>query len=163
MYDNGLAGYSNVAVGVHPYGWGNAPDVVCCAEEDSRGWDQDPRFFFLDTVVDYRNIMLRYGDSDADLWITEFGWTTWRDLNGTPPEPWMGQITPQEQAEYIARAFEVGQSLDYVGPMMLWNFNFANTDTVLSGNEIAGFSLVVDDGNSLQSRSVFEALQALLQ
>ncbi len=163
MYDNGLAGYSNVAVGVHPYGWGNAPDVVCCAEEDSRGWDQDPRFFFLDTVVDYRNIMLRYGDSDADLWITEFGWTTWRDLNGTPPEPWMALITPQEQAEYIARAFEVGQSLDYVGPMMLWNFNFANTDTVLNGNEIAGFSLVVDDGNSLQSRSVFEALQALLQ
>jgi serine/threonine protein kinase/pSer/pThr/pTyr-binding forkhead associated (FHA) protein len=163
MYENGLGGYSNVAVGVHPYGWGNAPDVVCCATDDSRGWDQDPRFFFLDTLVDYRNIMLRYGDSDAELWVTEFGWTTWRDLNGTPPEAWMALITPQEQAQYIARAFEVGQSLDYVGPMMLWNFNFANTSTVTTGNEIAGFSLVVDDGSSLQSRSVFEQLQALLQ
>jgi len=162
MYQAGLGNYQNVAVGVHPYGWGNAPDDVCCVEE-SRGWDTLPQFFFLNTMTDYRNIMLRYGDSDAQLWVTEFGWTSWQDLNGMPPEAWMAFIDNDQQADYIVRAFEIGQSLDYVGPMFLWNFNFANPDTIRAVNEIAGFSMVIENGEQISRRPVYDRLLNRLQ
>jgi hypothetical protein len=155
MYEAGLANYQNVAIGVHPYGWGNPPDVICC-DEASRGWDNNPKFYFLDTLIAYRNIMLRYGDRDAQMWVTEFGWTTWNDLAAAPPEAWMSFISPSQQGDYIHRAFEIGQSLDYVGPMMLWNFNFANPDTIEQGIEIVGFSLVVDDTNGIRTRPVYD-------
>ena len=46
MYSAGLAQYQDVAVGIHPYGWGNPPDATCCS---TRGWDDNRRFFFRDT------------------------------------------------------------------------------------------------------------------
>ena len=163
MYENGLADFRNVAVGVHPYGWGNAPDAVCCPDS-SRGWDDQPQFYFLHTVIDYRNIMLRYGDDDAQLWVTEFGWTTWGDLGAPPPEQWMAFVSPDQQGQYISRAFEIGQSLDYVGLMVLWNFNFANTATITATNEIAGYSLTVtNDDRDIRTRPAFQHLMGRLQ
>ena len=44
MYDTGLANLDNTAIGVHPFGWGNAPDAVCCDPVDGRGWDEQPQF-----------------------------------------------------------------------------------------------------------------------
>ncbi|MEM6530693.1 MAG: hypothetical protein AAF653_20515, partial [Chloroflexota bacterium] len=68
-------------------------------------------------------------------------------------------ISTAQQGEYVVRAFEIGQSLDYVGPMMLWNFNFANADTIRANNEVAGFSMTVESDASVRARPIYDALK----
>ena len=158
MYNAGLANYQNVAIGAHPYGWGNPPDVICCDPFTGRDWDDQPQFFFLNTVATYQDIISSFGHN-AQLWLTEFGWTTWNDLPYEPPEIWMSYLTTDEQIAYTFRAFEIGSALDYVGPMFLWNFNFANSFTLNNRDEMAGYSLVIsDEDNNFQPRALYSAL-----
>jgi hypothetical protein len=75
----------------------------------------------------YRNIMIKYGDAHKRIWPTEFGWASVEGL-GTAPAQGYGYAadnTEAEQAKYIVRAYEMGQSWGWVGPMFLWNLNFA--------------------------------------
>jgi hypothetical protein len=133
LYDAGLAQYgTDIAVGIHPYGWANAPDDRCC-HNPPRGWDDQPQFFFLDTVEAYRQIMVANGHGDARLWATELGWATFdgmRDSTGVrPPDPpdtpYFSFIDQWQQASYTLRALYLGQQRDYMGPMFVWNLNFA--------------------------------------
>lgn len=141
MYDAGLGQYSDVAVGVHPYGWANPPDATCCG---TRGWDDDPHFFFLDTLRDYRQMMESHGHGSAELWPTEFGWPTWEGFGVEPPEEWMKWLSKWDQGNYILRAFQIGQEQPGIGPMFLWNLNFAVLGNLVeNGDERAGYSLVV--------------------
>ena len=147
MYDAGLGSndFTNIAIGVHPYGWGNPPDVRCCDAIPDRGWDDDPHFFFIETIEAYREIMVNNGDSDRQMWATEFGWGTWSGIPNEPPDGWMLYNSVEQQADYTIRAFEIGQSLDYVGVMFLWNLNFANPTLVEQRNEMVSYSLFVPD------------------
>lgn len=158
MYNAGLgdAYYQNVAIGVHPYGWGNPPDSRCCDNIPDRGWDDDPRFFFLNTLEDYRDIMVANGHQNVQMWGTEFGWATWSGLPNEAPDVWMTYNTPEQQADYTLRAFQIAQGLDYVGPMFLWNLNFANETLIEQRNEMVGYSIFVP---SLPIRPIYEALQ----
>lgn len=143
MYAAGLGNYSDVAIGIHPYGWGNAPDAVCCG---TRGWDNDPHFFFADTVREYREIMTASGHGNTRMWITEIGWATWDGFPGEPPtgSEWMRFNDKWAQANYTMRAFEIVQSTDLMGPMFLWNLNFAILAGMLeNGDERAAYSLVI--------------------
>ncbi len=158
MYDAGLGDsyYQNIAIGVHPYGWGNPPDARCCDNVPDRGWDDDPRFFFLNTIEDYRAIMVANGHQDVQMWGTEFGWATWSGLPNEAPEPWMTYNTPEQQADYTLRAFQIAQDLDYVGPMFLWNLNFANPTLIEERNEMVGYSIFVP---GLAIRPVYDAIR----
>ncbi len=152
MYQAGLGQYqgdSNLAVGVHPYSWGNPPDVRCCNAVDGQSWDDNVHFFFADTLEDYREIMVANGHSSMKMWATEFGWATWAGLPGDPPEAWMGYNTPQDQAAYTVRAFELAQNLDYMGPMIIWNLNLAqvNPELIEERDERIAYSLVLPEGN----------------
>ncbi len=141
MYANGLANYGDIAVGVHPYSWANGPDATCCG---TRGWDDNRRFFFHDTMEDYRQIMTSAGQGNNQLWPTEFGWATWDSLPGAPPEQWVGWNDKWAQANYTLRAFQIGQSTPNIGPMFLWNLNFAMLgDLVAKGDERAAYSILV--------------------
>ncbi|MBC8098536.1 MAG: hypothetical protein H7Y11_03780, partial [Armatimonadetes bacterium] len=148
MYAAGLAGYANVAVGVHPYAWGNAPDARCCAPGGDRGWDDDPHFFFLDTLDETRAIMTANGHS-APLWITELGWATWQDLSVGLPDPaennlWMGYNSPDDQANYTLRALEILQRERTDTPMtFLWNLNFANETSIQNRQEVIAYSMLL--------------------
>ncbi|MBN1964934.1 MAG: LysM peptidoglycan-binding domain-containing protein [Anaerolineae bacterium] len=126
MYANGAAHYAD-AIGSHPNGWANPPDSLCC--NNTPGvitHDDHPSFFFLETLRDYRNIMIEYGDSNTFLWATEFGWGTNADTGNPPPAGYefVTYTDLGEQASYTTRAFELGRDLTYVGPMFLWNLNF---------------------------------------
>jgi len=144
MYDAGLGRYSDVMVGIHPYGWGNPPDVKCCNAVDGQGWDDDPHFFFADTIDEYRQIMVRNNHADSDLWVTEFGWATWDGFPGSPPEEWMGYNDKWKQANYTMRAFEIGQSSDFIGPMFLWNLNWGILPGMVDNrDERTAYSLLV--------------------
>lgn len=125
MYQAGLAQYSD-AVGVHPYGWGNAPDSTCCGNDPSvLEWDDSETFFFSETLTDYRDIMTQFSDSRTFLWVTEFGWGS---SDGFPVEvdPAFGfveYVSLDEQAQHTVRAFQIARDLGYVGPMFVWNLN----------------------------------------
>jgi hypothetical protein len=89
------------------------------------------------------------------MWVTEFGWATWEGLQSEPPEVWMRYNSALQQAEYTIRAFEIGQSRDFMGPMFLWNLNFANQALIEERNEMVGYSLLVP---GLDIRPLYHAL-----
>lgn len=141
MYTAGLGRYRDIAVGIHPYGWGNPPDTLCCHPFPDRGWDDDPHFFFLNNLNDYRAIMVANGHGDVQMWATEFGWATWEGVPSEPPQPWMDYNSTQDQAHYTMRALQIGQQRGDMGPMFIWNLNFANNVLVDQRHEIAAYSI----------------------
>ncbi len=143
MYAAGLGSYQDIYVGVHPYSWGNAPDATCCG---TRGWDEDPHFFFADNLRDYRQIMTDNGHANTPMWGTEFGWATWDGFPSARPatEGWMDFNDRWAQATYTIRAFEIAQSRGDIGVMFLWNLNFATLlGMIENGDERAAYSIVV--------------------
>jgi len=152
MYAAGLADprYQNIAIGVHPYGAANPPDARCCPNSGN-GYDNDPTWFFLDTLEDYHRIMQESGDPGRQLWATEFGWGTYEgfvDEEGTPvpppvDPPYLSWLSQEQQAHYILRAFEIAQGLPYVGVMVLWNLNFSASQHVIEGNPQASYALLI--------------------
>ncbi|MCB9453664.1 MAG: hypothetical protein H6672_19710 [Anaerolineaceae bacterium] len=148
MYAAGLANYTDIGVGFHPYSWGNSPNDSCCYMDETRGWDDNPHFFFKDNLDAYRQIMVDNGQSGVQLWATEFGWATWDGFPGSPPEEWMTYNDRWQQAEYTIRAFQIGQSLDYMGPMFLWNLNFALLSGLIENrDERAAYSIILPGSN----------------
>jgi hypothetical protein len=158
MYDAGLGNYRDIVIGVHPYGWANPPDSRCCDPSPDRGWDDQPQFFFLNTIEDTRATMNRNGHGDLSMWITEFGWTVWEDLGVGLPDPaennlWMLENSPKEQADYTLRAFELGLARGDIGMMILWNLNFASPLPIQNREEIVGYSLLIMAEDQLQFTS----------
>lgn len=161
MYSAGLGRYTDVAIGTHPFAWGNPPDQRCCNAVEGRGWDDDPHFFFLHNLEEIREIMVRNGHQNNQIWVTEFGWATWEGFPTEAPEPWMTYNSPAQQADYTMRAFQLGFELGYVGNMFLWNFNFANQALIENRVELAGYSLLYPDlraENALRQRPLYERL-----
>lgn len=160
MYKAGLSGFPDVMVGVHPYGWVNPADVRCCADP-STGWDEMPQFYFIDTIDNYRAIMIESGHGGAQVWPTEFGWATWEGLGSQPAEAWMAKNSLTEQAHYALRAYQIGQAREDIGPMFLWNLNFADPTVVAAGTELIGYSiLIADPDGNWQPRPLYTLLSA---
>lgn len=146
MYQAGLKNYCD-AVGAHPSGYNNPPDA------DWRNWSDPsapsfkghPSFFFRGTMESYRNIMVKYGDGGKRVWVTEFGWATVENL-GAGPAPgyeYAAHNSEAEQAQFLARAYQMGRSWGWVGPMFLWNLNFAPVSGI--HDEKAAFGIVRGD------------------
>jgi polysaccharide biosynthesis protein PslG len=144
MYDAGLGNYRDIMIGVHPYSWGNPPDTRCCNAVDGQGWDDDPHFFFANTLEDTRAIMDRNGHQSVQMWLTEFGWAVWQGFPGQPleGEQWKLYNTPCLQMTYTLRAFAIGQARSDIGVMVLWNLNFGTQSAIDRGDERATYSLM---------------------
>ncbi|NDJ76084.1 MAG: glycoside hydrolase family 5 protein [Chloroflexi bacterium] len=168
MYDAGLnnPAYQNVVLGAHPYGAWNPPDARCCLNS-GQGFDDNRTWFFLDNLEDYHAIMQQNGDSRL-IWVTEFGWGTYEGFvlpggDPAPPPPgvpYFAYIDETQQANYIMRAFEIGQNLPYVGPMILWNLNFSNTDYVVQMDERSAYAILRNDQATDPLRPAFQLLEA---
>lgn len=146
MYANGAARYMD-ALGAHPNGWANPPDSLCCNQTAGvLTHDDHESFFFRETLADYRDIMVANGDSQTFIWPTEFGWGTNADTGSPPPAGYefVTYTDLNEQATYIARAFQLGRDLNYVGPMFLWNLNFC--EAAGSSSEQCLWSLIGPSG-----------------
>ncbi len=121
-------------VGVHPGGQGNPPDSMWPDNPGpGPGWTTSREFYFR-RVEDARAAMVEYGLGDMKIWITEFGWAT---RNNTPGYGYGNNISYDEQAQWIVRAFDKGRN-DYapwVGAMFLWQLNFA-VPWKYQGNEL---------------------------
>ncbi|MEN6479795.1 MAG: NBR1-Ig-like domain-containing protein [Anaerolineales bacterium] len=157
MYKAGLAKYCD-AIGAHPSGYNNPPDAVWSSWSDpsAPNFKGHRSFFFRSTLEQYRNIMVKYGDGGKRIWVTEFGWASTENLGAGPAAGYgyAADNTEAEQAEFIVRAYQMGRNWGWVGPMFLWNLNFApvagNTD------EKAAFGIVRGDWSP---RPAYSALQ----
>ncbi len=157
MYSAGLKYYCD-AIGAHPSGYANPPDVYYRGGDfdPGRGYDDHPSFFFNNTMVDYYNIMAANGDGNKRIWATEFGWPT-NDGMGVPPSQnyeFAANLTEQQQADYIVRAYKWAKSWGHAGVMFLWNLNFWSV--VGAENEMAKYSIVRGD---LSPRPAYIALR----
>lgn len=160
MYQAGLAEYTDVKIGIHPYSWGNPPDFLCCDNIDGQGWDDKPQFFFSQNIGDYSSIIAANGHN-APMWVTEFGWATWNDFPSLAPEVWMAYNSATDQSNYTLRAFQIGQSRADVEVMFLWNLNFAYELAVHQRSELAAYSILFprfDGSGNWRERPLYQAL-----
>jgi hypothetical protein len=151
MYKRGLKNYCD-GVGIHPSGFAHPPNVTV---DDMFAGRYAPKpgdtrtthrsFYFKSTMLTYRNVMVVYGDSAKRLWPTEFGWASLDGL-GVGPQPdreYYALNNQQEQASYIVEAFQWARDRGWVGPMFLWNLNFATCND--AANEKSGFGILMPD------------------
>jgi hypothetical protein len=146
-------------VGVHPGGQSNPPDTMWPDNPGpGPGWTTSREFYFR-RVEDIRAGMVASGLGDMKIWITEFGWAT---RNNTPGYGFGNNISYQEQADWIVRAFQMGRHDYYpwVGGMFLWQLNFA-VPWKYQGNELheqASFGVLNGDWSP---RPSYYAIQAM--
>jgi hypothetical protein len=118
-------------MGAHPGSNCNPPDNSwpdnpatnpCGTDPDgSRSYTKNDSFYFK-RILDLRKVMEDAGESKVKMWLTEFGWTTANQAKGYE----YGKFnSPEQQAQYLTRAFELGKSYPWVGVMFVWNLNFA--------------------------------------
>jgi uncharacterized protein YraI len=140
MYQAGLKRYSD-AIGVHPSGYGNPPDMRVqdfqAGNYSRPSHVNDSSFYFRNTMEQYRNIMVKYGDANKRLWPTEFGWAS----TGSPLPGYEYAVynNEQDQAAYIARAFDMMHDWGFVGVAFLWNLNYNVTQP---STELAAFGIM---------------------
>lgn len=158
MYAAGLRGCAN-AVGAHPSGY-NKPATagVGWSAPGKTDFSGHRSFYFQGTMLAYRNVMARYGDGGKKIWATEFGWASVENM-GAGPAPGYGyaaQNSEGDQAQYLVDAFNMARRWGFVGPMFVWNLNFAP----VAGNadEKAAFSIVRNDW---APRPAYERLKAM--
>jgi hypothetical protein len=101
-------------------------------------------------MEDYRKIMVEFGDAGKLIWVTEFGWPVWRYW-GDERFLFAQDNSLENQAWYTVRAFEMGQAWGWVGPMFLWNLDYALTTPQ---SEMANFGIITKDA----VMPVFQAL-----
>jgi len=145
--------------GVHPYGWANPPDsTVTNPDPTIPSHNNHPSFFFQDTLRDYGALLAEFSLADKQLWVTEFGWGSFAGMGAEPPAEaaFMVDVSEWQQAVYTQRALELAHDWPWVGPMMLWNLNFA--PWIGPAFSESGYSLLRPDGSP---RPAYLALEAI--
>lgn len=144
-------------VGVHPYGWANPPGASAADPAPVAPTHNDHRsFFFADTLDDYRALLDDAGYANVPLWITEAGWGSADGMGVQPPDgaTFMARVSERQQARYTLEALAMAQAREGVGPVFLWNLNFAPTFGPSFAESF--YSLLRPDG---APRPVYLALQ----
>jgi polysaccharide biosynthesis protein PslG len=138
MYAHGAADYFDI-LGAHAYGFGYPADDPPGAHDELN----------LARTADLREIMLRYGDAETPVWITEMGWT----VQGNEHSAWQA-VSRAEQAEYLASAFKlIRQNWPWVHLITVWNLGGEQNPNW------GGYSLLEKDGTL---RPAYLALQTYL-
>ncbi len=116
------------AVGVQPDGFANPPDARCCQPlEGVLTHFEQPEFYFLETLLTYRQLVDAVGGSEVPLWVTRFGWGSAEVNSLAAPNmaenPFFTYVSAQQQREYTRSAFQIAEQVGAVNPMILYNLN----------------------------------------
>jgi len=155
LYQAGLKDYSD-AVGVHtniasanpPDSWISDP---CCS---GRKWHGS---FFFRRIQQVRDVMVKYGDGNKQIWSTEHGWDSIQNVSAAPVPgyEYAAEVTEQMQADFLARSFQMAkESMPYIGVMFVWNLNYNGAPD----DEKSGWSILRRDWSP---RPAYSALQAM--
>ncbi len=117
MYNAGAANHFDV-LGAHGAGY-KAPPQMSPDQVAADPYYGGHRFFCFRRVEDLRNVMVKNGDSNKQVWLLEFGWST------DPIHPaysWF-KVTQDQQAQYIVDAYRWAYDhwSPWIGVMTLWN------------------------------------------
>jgi hypothetical protein len=105
MYDAGAAPYFDV-LAVHAYGWRFPPDV-----------QPAPDAINFARVKLLREVMIRYGDHDKPVMITEGGW------NDHPR--WTKAVSPGQRVAYTLQAYDMAwKEWGWCQAVALWAFRY---------------------------------------
>ena len=163
MYAAGLKDVTN-GIGAHASGynlppfadWRNPPQDQCLAFQHTCT-NPHPSWVFQQTLLDYHDIMVEFGDTKKQIWVTEFGWASCEGgFKAQEGYKYCEDNTQWEQGEWLREAYmgvkERGWT--WVGILFTWNLNFAE----LNGpdSEMSAFSILDLNG---QPRPAFEALR----
>ncbi|HUS17851.1 MAG TPA: hypothetical protein VM536_22880, partial [Chloroflexia bacterium] len=165
-YQGGVAKAYYDVLGAHPGSNNNSPDQHLpdnpgnghCPEIyrnlEGTCWKTDNSFYFR-RVEDLRVVMEANGEGAKQMWLTEFGWTTY---NQAPGYEYGQLIDEQTQANYLVRAFQKGKN-DYpwMGVMCVWNLNFS-TLPLPPTDEKVPWSVINHD---YSPRPAYTALQSI--
>jgi hypothetical protein len=140
MYTNGAKGLMD-AVGSHPYGGPWPYDRPNGTDDAGNGWP------YFRKPEAQRAIMIKYNDTDTQIWATEFSW-----LAGLPNcdfgEHTRWQVSPQQQADYLVAAYQYAhQNWPWMGPMFVV-YDFAISGRYDRCHPAAGYSILRPDLNS---------------
>lgn len=155
MYGAGLAGHFD-AIGTHNYGFGGEP------EDESWGWG----ILNFRRAEDIYAVMVAHGDGDKPVWGTEFGWLLDSDEEGVECdgdwEVWgfaWQQVSGQEQADYLVRAFQYADAnWPWMGVMVVSNLDFSTVPWYATCDPLRWFSVLRPDGSP---RLAYDALKAM--
>lgn len=156
MLQNGVGDVVD-AIGAHPYGWANPPWASASdGEQVAPSHNNHASFFFSDTLRQYRSLLEQAGYGQLTLWITEFGWGSFEGFAAPPPPEaqFMAYVSEWQQAQYTQHALALVHDWPGIGPVFLWNLNFA--PVIGAGFSESGYSLLRPDGSL---RPVYLALQ----
>ncbi len=117
LYDAGLKGHYDV-LGAHAPGYKAPPEVAPDEAATNPVWGGHRSFTFR-RVEDLRAIMVRNGDADKQVAITEFGWTS----DPVHPAYAWHAVTEAQKADYLVRAFQWAHQhwAPWIGLMTVWN------------------------------------------
>ena len=156
MLAAGAAAYSD-AIGAIFSASAVPPTLACC--DKPPGVDTHYESFlqyYGDLLAFYESAMAEHG-VDLPLIVTQLGWGTVDGANLAVPATgfeWLYYTSEDEQALYVAQAYQIAQGLDYVSAIFLDNLNGCAVDD----EEACFFSLEDAAG---RRRPVFAAYQAL--
>jgi hypothetical protein len=118
FYATGVAPYFDV-LSDHPYGFISAPEADPTTVQPPLVFRRAER---------HRQIMVDNGDSGKQMWATELGWALDPALSGSscPRPDWYFIFSPQQQADYLYRAYQWARSYwPWMGAMFTFNFDFS--------------------------------------
>ncbi|NLD74041.1 MAG: LysM peptidoglycan-binding domain-containing protein [Chloroflexi bacterium] len=126
------------ALGAHPSGYNNPPSArMGYSDPAEPDFKAHPSFFFQETMLRYREVMVANGDGGRRIWPTEFGWAS--SGSPSPGYEYARNVTEQEQATYLVEALRMMRQWGYVGPAFVWNLNFNVSNP---GTEMAQFGVM---------------------
>jgi hypothetical protein len=114
LFQAGLKGGVNYDVlGAH--GNTQAPCVAC--DFNSLPGFGDPSFYFR-RIEQLRDVQVKYGDSDRQIWLLEFGWTA----DTVHPDYAWYAVSEDQKASNIVQAFQYAHQhwSPWIGVMTLW-------------------------------------------
>lgn len=151
--DGMIRNYFDV-LGVHAYGYNNAPNDTPDDYTSSSTGYKDHWSFFFRRFEQHWEILQKHGDTGKSIWMTEMGWTT---HNLHPEFAFGADISEEDQARYLVESYLlIKERYAYVSGLVVFNLNFANH--VVPTDSAYSFSILDEN---LQPRPAYWALQAL--
>jgi hypothetical protein len=103
-----------------------------------------------------RQIMVEFGDGDKQVVVLEMGWTT--DPRPESPYHWHA-VTPQQQAEYLVRAFRYAE--EHWGPWIGLMTVLSLADRQWTPEDEQYWWAITEPGWRTKVRPAYEALREM--
>lgn len=163
LIDGGLLEWAD-CIGAHHNGYNVSPDYRYNEIPDDpsavfRGPFDNPHhsWSFRSTLEGYIDRVGAAG-SDRKLCITEFGWASAEDLDGTRQGfEFAFDNTLAEQAQWLPKAMNNMEEWGYVWLAFIWNFNYGPQADYATNNNNVPYSLI---GPGFTFRPAYDAIRA---